>query len=48
MVLKPRRKLNPELVVEEWNNIQRLMVSLALKTTTQNIIVRKLSAFAPD
>jgi len=45
-LLKPRRKLNPELVVEEWNNIQRIMVSLALKTTTQNIIVRKLSAFA--
>ena len=46
MVLKPRRKLNPELVVEEWDNIQRIMVSLALKTTTHNIIVRKLSAFA--
>jgi len=45
MVLKPRRKLNPELIVEEWDNIQRIMVSLALKTTTQHIIVRKLSAF---
>ena len=45
MILKPRRKLNPELIVEEWDNIQRIMVSLALKTTTQNIIVRKLSAF---
>lgn len=46
MVLKPRRKLNPELVVEEWDNIQRIMVSLAMKTTTQHIIVGKLSAFA--
>ena len=46
MVLKPRRKLHSELVVEEWDNIQRIMVSLARKTTTQNIIVRKLSAFA--
>ena len=46
MVLKPRRKLNPELVVEEWDNLQRIMVSLALKTTSQHIIVRKLSAFA--
>src|SRR5262249_8091816 len=43
MILKPRRKLNPELIAEEWDNIQRIMVSLALKTTTQNIIVRKLS-----
>ncbi len=46
MVLKPRRKLNPELVVEEWDNIQRIIVSLALKTTTQHIIVGKLNAFA--
>jgi len=46
MVLKPRRKLRPELVIEEWDNIQRIMVSLALKTTTQHIIVGKLSAFA--
>ena len=46
MVLKPRRKLNTELIVEEWDNMQRIMVSLALKTTTQHIIVRKLSAFA--
>jgi len=45
MVLKPRRKLNIELVVEEWDNIQRIMVSLAMKTTTQNIIVGKLNAF---
>jgi hypothetical protein len=36
-ILKPVRKLNPELVVEEWDNIQRIMVSLALKTTTQHI-----------
>jgi TnpA family transposase len=46
MVLKPRRKLNPNLIIEEWDNIQRIMVSLALKTTTQNIIVGKLSAYA--
>ncbi len=46
MVLRPIRKINSELVIEEWENIQRIMVSLALKTTTQNIIVGKLSAFA--
>jgi TnpA family transposase len=45
-MLKPVRKLSPELVVEEWDNIQRIMVSLAMKTTTQHIIVSKLSAFA--
>jgi TnpA family transposase len=45
-VLKPVRRLNPNLIIEEWENIQRIMVSLALKTTTQSTIVRKLSAFA--
>jgi TnpA family transposase len=46
IVLKPIRKLSPELIIEEWENMQRIMVSLALKTTTQSTIVRKLSAFA--
>lgn len=46
MVLRPIRKINTELVIEEWENIQRIAVSLAMKTTTQNIIVGKLSAFA--
>ncbi|PFT82478.1 DDE transposase, partial [Bacillus thuringiensis] len=30
----------------EWDNIKRIMLSLALKTTTQNVIVRKLSSYA--
>ena len=45
-LLKPLRKLNEELVIREWDNIQRIMVSLALKTTTQSIIVSKLSSHA--
>jgi TnpA family transposase len=32
--------------MEEWENIQRIMLSLALKATAQSIIVRKLSAYA--
>jgi len=32
--------------VEEWENIQRIMVSLAVKVTTQSIIIGKLSAYA--
>ena len=46
MLLVPIRKINPDLVIAEWENIQRIMVSLALKTTTQSIIVSKLSAYA--
>ena len=46
MAIKPLRMLSPKLIIEEWENMQRIMVSLALKTTTQSIIVRKLNAFA--
>ena len=42
--LRPIQKLWKSLVIDEWDNIQRIMVSLALKTTTQSIIIRKLSS----
>ena len=42
--IRPIRKLRKSLVIDEWDNIQRIMVSLALKTTTQSIIIRKLSS----
>lgn len=45
-LLRPIRKINTQLIVAEWDNIQRIMVSLALKTTTQSILVSKLSAYA--
>lgn len=45
-IIKPIRKINLNLIIEEWENIQRIMVSLALKTTTQSIIIGKLSAYA--
>jgi len=43
--LKPIRKLNTALIIEEWDNLVRIFVSLALKTTTQSIIVSKLNAY---
>ena len=46
LILKPIRKINTDLIHEEWDNLQRIFVSLALKTTTQSIIVSKLSAYA--
>ncbi len=46
VLLKPVRKLNIDLIVEEWDNLQRIFVSLALKTTTQSIIVHKLNSYA--
>jgi TnpA family transposase len=45
-LLRPIRKINEKLIIEEWENIQRIIVSLALKTTTQSIIIGKLSAYA--
>lgn len=44
-VIKPIRKINTDLIIEEWENIQRIMVSLAVKVTTQSIIISKLNAY---
>lgn len=45
LTLRPIRKLNTELIIAEWDNVLRIFTSLALKTTTQSIIVRKLNAY---
>ena len=44
--LKPIRKIKKEQIISEWDWIQRIMVSLALKNTTQSIITSKLSSYA--
>lgn len=44
-VIKPSRKAYDELIVREWPNVQRIMVSLAQKDVTQATIVRKLSSY---
>jgi TnpA family transposase len=41
--LKPVRKLSKDLIIDEWENLQRIFLSLALKSTSQHIIVGKLS-----
>lgn len=45
-LIKPIRKINTDLIIDEWENIQRIILSLAQKTTTQSIITGKLSAYA--
>ena len=37
-------KQEPELIIQEWPNIQRIMASLAQKDVTQATIIRKLSS----
>jgi len=43
-IIKPVRKIREDLIIGEWDECQRIFVSLALKETTQSTIVRKLSA----
>jgi TnpA family transposase len=43
-IVKPIRKINKQLIVQEWPNSQRILVSLALNSTTQSTIIRKLSS----
>jgi TnpA family transposase len=45
-LINPVRKINKDLIIEEWENIKRIIVSLALKTTTQSVIIKKLSSYA--
>ena len=46
LLLAPMHKLNTALIAAEWDNLLRIFASLALKTTSQHIIVRKLNAYA--
>ena len=43
--LRPVRKLSEGLMVSEWPNVERIFLSLLLKSTTQSIIISKLSAY---
>ena len=41
----PIRKINQKLIIKEWENITRIVLSLATKATTQHIITRKLASY---
>lgn len=45
-ILKPSKKPNERGIIMEWPNIQKILVSLGLKSTTQSVIVGKLSSYA--
>lgn len=44
-IIKPSKQVDKSLIIKEWDNILRILVSLALKQTTQSQVVRKLSSF---
>ena len=45
MLIKPCRRVYDDLIIKEWPNIQRILVSLAQKDVSQATIVRKLSSY---
>ena len=45
-LIKPSKQAEIDLILSEGENIQRIFKSMALKTTTQSNIVRKLSSYA--
>lgn len=44
-LFKPIRRIKTEIIKEEWENIQKIIASLALKSTTQSTIIRKLNSY---
>jgi len=47
-LLTLKKKININIIVKEWETIQRIIVSLKNKTTTQSAIVRKLSRYSKN
>jgi len=43
-----KKKINTSIIIKEWETIQRIVVSLKNKTTTQSAIVRKLSSYSKN
>ena len=44
-LIKPVRKVKRQLIIDEKDNVLRVLASLALKTSTQSAIMRKLSSY---
>ena len=44
--VQPSTKINKDLIISEWDNILRILASLAMKETTQSIIIKKLSSYS--
>ena len=44
-LIKPSKKINRQLIIDEWDNILRIVASIAMKETSQSTVVRKLSSY---
>ena len=45
--IRLKKAINRKLIIEEWDEIQRIICSLSRKTITQSTLVQKLSTFSP-
>ena len=45
LMLEPKHRIKKELILDQADNIQWIIASLATKTTTQSNIIRKLSSY---
>lgn len=43
-MFRPVRQLNTALIIEQWDEVQRIVVSLARTTTTQSVLISQLSS----
>lgn len=46
--LSLKKPINTTLIVDEWDSIQRIIISLQQKTITQAMLVRKLSGYSQN
>jgi TnpA family transposase len=44
--LKPSRQVKKNIIIDEWEDIKKIVVSLALKKSNQSVLVRKLCGTA--
>jgi len=45
--IRLKKLINRKLIIEEWDEIQRIICSLSRKSITQSTLVQKLSTFSP-
>ncbi|HHW4373609.1 TPA: Tn3 family transposase, partial [Legionella pneumophila] len=44
-LIKPSKKIPKQLIIDEWDNILRIIASIAMKETSQSTVIRKLSSY---
>lgn len=44
-LIKPIKRINVKLIEQEWDNIMRIVASLAKQTISQHTLIRKLSSY---